>query len=289
MATTLDSDTVIETFSCASEENQVSPLREGQVVELPAEGEVWLAGDIHDHRRNFEKFIRAADLANHPKRHIVFQELIHGDHYDAEGCEDSWQMLHAAASLKCDYAHQVHFLMANHDLAQIHGEGIMKAGLSVCEAFNKGVKRDFKEQRGPVQAAITEFLLSLPLAIKCPNGLFFCHSLPAEEQLATFDYGVFDRPITGDDLKRRTGAVYQLIWGRKTSATGADFFCERVGCKIVVTGHQPQEGGYLTNGGHHLIIASEHNQGVFLTANLTEEYDMDKLVAGLRKFVSVEL
>jgi hypothetical protein len=165
----------------------------------------------------------------------------------------------------------------------------MKAGLSECEAFNKVVKSDFKEHRGPDQATITEFHLSLPLAVKCPNGLFFCHSLPAEDQLATFDYGVFDRPITGDDLKRRTGAVYQLIWGRKTTPTGADFFCERVGCKLVVTGHQPQEGGYLTNGDHHLIIASEHNQGVFLTANLTEEYDMDKLVAGLRKFVSVEL
>jgi hypothetical protein len=179
--------------------------------------------------------------------------------------------------------------MANHDLAQIHGEGIMKAGLSVCEAFNKGVKRDFKEHRGKVQAVITEFLLSLPLAVKCPNGLFFCHSLPAEDQVATFDYGVFDRPITGEDLRRRTGCVYQLIWGRHTSGTAAEVFAERVGAKILVTGHQPQEGGYLTNGEHHLIIASEHNQGVFLPVTLTEEYDMEKLVGGLRKFVSVDV
>lgn len=289
MATTLDADTVMETFSCATEENQVSPLRQGQVVELPAEGDVWLAGDIHDHRRNFDKFVRAADLASNPQRHIVMQELIHGDHYDPEGAEDSWQILHAAANLKCEFPHQVHFLMANHDLAQIHGEGIMKAGVSVCEAFNKGVKRDFKEHRGPVQAVITEFLLSLPLAIKCPNGLFFCHSLPQDDQVATFDYGVFDRPITGDDLKRRTGCVYQLIWGRKTSSDGAETFAERVGANILVTGHQPQDTGYTTNGGHHLIIASEHNQGVFLPVDLTAEYDMDKTVAGLRKFVSVEV
>src|SRR5687768_14323781 len=91
-----DADTVVETFSCAAEENQISPLRQGQVVHLPAEGEVWLAGDIHDHRRNFEKFVRAADLANHPHRHIVLQELIHGDHYDKDGAEDSWQMLYRA-------------------------------------------------------------------------------------------------------------------------------------------------------------------------------------------------
>lgn len=289
MATTLDADAVIETFSCATEENKLSPLRQEQVVELPSEGDVWLAGDIHDHRRNFEKFIKGADLGNHPQRHIILQELIHGDHYDADGAEDSWQMLYQAASLKCDHPHQVHFLMANHDLAQIHGEGIMKAGLSVCEAFNKGVKRDFGAKRGTVQATITEFLLSLPLAIKCPNGLFFCHSVPQENQIATFDYSVFDRPITGEDLRRRTGAVYQLIWGRHTSPEGAEAFAERVGASILVTGHQPQEGGYLVNGERHLIIASEHNQGVFLPVSLTEQYDMDRLVSSLRKFVSVDL
>ena len=286
---TLDADTVVETFSCATEENQVSPLRQGQVIQLPAEGEVWLAGDIHDHRRNFEKFIKAADLGNHPRRHVVMQELIHGDHYDDNGAEDSWQMLHQAASLKCDHPHQVHFLMANHDLAQIHGEGIMKGGQSVCEAFNAGIKRDFGPQRGTVQATITEFLLSLPLAIQCPNGLFFCHSLPGDDQLGAFDFGVFDRPLTGEDLRRKTGAVYQLVWGRRTSPAGAELFADRVGAKVLVTGHQPQEGGYLTNGDRHLIIASEHNQGVFLTADLTAEYDIDSLVGRLRKFVSVNL
>jgi hypothetical protein len=286
---TLDADTVVETFSCSAEENQISPLRQGQVVHLPAEGEVWLAGDIHDHRRNFEKFVKAADLRNNPGRHVVLQELIHGDHYDKNGAEDSWQMLHQAASLKCDFPHQVHFLMANHDLAQIHGEGIMKAGQSVCEAFNAGIKRDFGSQRGTVQATITEFLLSLPLAIRCPNGLFFCHSLPAEDQLAGFDFGVFDRPLTGEDLRRRTGAVYQLIWGRRTTPEGAARFADRVGAKVLVTGHQPQEGGYLANGDRHLIIASEHNQGVFLTADLTTEYDLNKAIRGLRKFVSVDL
>jgi hypothetical protein len=83
--------------------------------------------------------------------------------------------------------------------------------------------------------------------------------------------------------------VYQLIWGRHIRALSAEIFAERVGAKLLVTGHQPQESGYLTNGERHLIIASEHNQGVFLPVALTEEYDMDKLVESLRKFVSVEL
>ena len=280
---------VVEAFQCATEENQISALRQQQVIHLPAEGEVYIAGDIHDNRRNFDKLLRAADLDNNPQRHLILQELIHGDHIDAGGCEGSWEILYRAAEMKCDRPGQVHFLLANHDLAQIHGEGIMKAGASVCEAFNAGVKRDFGDKRYAVGVAITEFLLSFPLAARAPNGLFFCHSMPTDEQIETFDFSVFDRPLTGPDYKRKVGPVYQLIWGRNTSPEGAAKFADRMGARVCITGHQSQESGYLTNGERQLIIASEHNQGVFLAADLAAEYDMESLVGRLTKFVSVDV
>src|SRR5689334_9610384 len=191
MSDEFDPDQVIETFSAAADENKLTAMRKEQVVHLPVEGEVWMTGDIHDHRNNFKKLITAADLANNPQRHLVLHELIHGDHFDASGAEDSWKMLYRAAELKCEFPGQVHFLLANHDLAQIHGEGIMKAGLSVCEAFYKGLKRDFGVGATMVTVAITEFLLSLPLAIRGPSGLFLCHSLPTDDQIKSFDYTVF--------------------------------------------------------------------------------------------------
>ena len=283
----MNADHVIETFGAAAEEKQVSPLREHQVVNLPGEGEVWIAGDLHDHRRNFEKLIRAADLANNPQRHLVLQELIHGDHFDAQGAEESWKILAQAAELKADQPGQVHFLLANHDLAQVHGEGIMKAGQSVCEAFTAGVKRDFGERSALVNAAIADFLLSFPLAVRAPNGLFFCHSLPTDQEMLDFDFGVFDRALTGADYRRRTGPVYQLIWGRKTSPESAETFADKVGAQLLITGHQPQEAGYLVNGNRHLIIASEHNQGVMLALSLSDPYDMDGLLASMHKFVSI--
>jgi hypothetical protein len=280
---------VVETFGIATEENQVSPLREQQVIRLPAEGEVWLSADIHDHRRNFEKLIKAADLRNNPQRHLVLQELIHGDHWDADGAEGSWEMLYKAADLKCDFPGQVHFLLANHDLAQIHGEGIMKAGKSVCEAFTAGVMRDFPDGGDEVNVAITEFLLSLPLAIRTPNGLWFSHSLPTDQQVEAFDYTVFDRPLTGADYKRKTGPVYQLIWGRGVTPGSVEKFRERVGAEYVVTGHQPQDMGYGVNGERHLIIASDHSQGVFLPINFAEQYDMQTMVERLTKFVALDV
>jgi hypothetical protein len=282
-------DQVVEVLNSATEENQLSAMRVMQVVNLPDEGEVWMTGDLHDHRRNFDRFIHAADLANNPQRHIVLHELIHGDRFDENGADGSWETLYRAAELKCDYPGQVHFLLANHDLAQIHGEGIMKAGLSVCEAFNKGVRRDFAGQAGSVNVAITEFLLSLPLAIRCPNGLFFCHSLPTDDQIPNFDYTVFNRPLAGPDYKRRTGPVYQLIWGRHMTPTAVETFAQNVGASLVVTGHQPQDMGYAVNGTQHLIIASDHNQGMFLPIELNQQYDMDGLVLRLRKFLELEL
>ena len=284
-----DADTIVETLGTATEENQVSAYREQQVVNLPAEGDVWIAGDIHDHRRNFEKLVRGADLPNHPERHLILQELIHGDHFDRNGAEESWKILVQAAELKCDFPKQVHFILANHDLAQVHGEGIMKAGLSVCEAFNAGVERDFGDRHVLVQAALSEFLLSFPLGVRCPNGVFFCHSLPTDSEISSFDVSVFNRPLTGADYKRRVGPVYQLIWGRNISPEAAGRFADKVGAKIVVTGHQPQESGYLVNGPRHLIIGSEHNQGVMLQVNLSQDYNMESLVGAMRKFVSMDV
>ena len=283
-----DADQVMETFGAATDENRLDPLRVEQVIQFPAEGELWVAGDIHDHRNNFRKLITAAYLGKNPHLHLLLQELIHGDHFDEKSREGSWETLYKAAELKCDFPGQVHFLFANHDLAQIHGEGIMKAGLSVCEAFTGGVKRDFESRASAVNVAITEYLLSIPLAARTPTGIFFSHSMPTDEQMDAFDYTIFERPLSGEDYQRRKGPVYQLIWGRHITPEGAAKFLEHVDGKMIVTGHQPQETGYLVNGDRHLIIASDHNQGVFLPIDLSREYTMDELVESFTKFVAID-
>ena len=164
----------------------------------------------------------------------------------------------------------------------------MKAGTSVCEAFTAGVKRDFADRADAVNIAIGEFLLSLPLAVRAPNGLFFCHSLPTDSQVENYDYTAFDRALTGQDYMRRTGAVYQLIWGRNMQPETAQEFADKVQASILVTGHQPQDNGYFVNGERHLIIASEHSHGVFLTVKLDQKYEMTALLRKMKKFTSLE-
>jgi len=58
---------------------------------------------------------------------------------------------------------------------------------------------------------------------------------------------------------------------------------------LMLTGHQPQEMGHATNGDKHLILASDHNQGVFLPIDLSQKYDLDGLVARLQKYVALEV
>ncbi len=99
---------------------------------------------------------------------------------------------------------------------------------------------------------------------------------------------MFDRPLTGDDYKRRTGPVYQLIWGRNMTALGVDQFLQAVGATTVVTGHQPQEMGSLVNTDHHLIVASEHNHGVYLPVSTDGTYTAGQLESRLQKFVAIE-
>lgn len=281
---------VVEAFEVAAEENLRESARAGQILHLPAEGELWVSGDIHDHRRNFDKFVLYADLANNPQRHIVLHELIHGDHYDADGSEDSWGMLYRAAELKCRFPERVHFVLANHDLAQIHGEGIMKAGVSVCDGFNKGIKRDFGDARYKVQVAVTQFLLSSPLAIRAGNGVFVSHSLPPDDMIDTFDYSVFDRDLTPTDYQKKIGPVYSLVWGRRATPAGVDRFLERVGGTLLITGHQPQDEGYALNGDRHLIIASDHNKGCFVPVEMDVAYpDIHYVARNVHRFIELEL
>jgi hypothetical protein len=220
----------------------------------------------------------------------VLHEIVHGDHFDDSGREDSWKMLHEAAELKLDFPQQVHLVLANHDLAQIHGEGISKGGLSVCEAFTDAIKRDFGDHASSVEVAITEFLLALPLGVRMPGaGLFFCHSVPAPDQLESFDFDVFAREkLVGEDYRRRTGPAYQLIWGRGADEDEAGGFAEALGAEILVTGHQPQSSGFKRNGDRHLILASDHARGVCLEVPLDKKLDMETLERRIQPFVAID-
>jgi len=58
---------------------------------------------------------------------------------------------------------------------------------------------------------------------------------------------------------------------------------------LLITGHQPQEAGYATVGDRMIILASDHNQGVFLPLSLEQAYDLESAASRIQKFVALDL
>ena len=65
--------TTVDLCAKAAELNYSDKLRQGNIIELPPKGRLIVTGDLHGHRKNFERIIAFADLASNPETHLIFQ------------------------------------------------------------------------------------------------------------------------------------------------------------------------------------------------------------------------
>lgn len=250
--------------------NQGCRFRKGNVIHLPGIGKVIVAGDLHGHRRNFERIQKRADLANNPWTHVVLQEIMHGGPEDDYGGCLSFNLLFDAIRYKILYPDQVHILLGNHDTAVISNTAVMKGGKEMNRSLKAAMQRHFDEHYDNVHAAMIEFLLSQPLAVRTENRVWISHSLPADQYAADFDLSILNRPYTMEDIER-PNPVYQLTWGRRHSRETLNLLGQKFDADVFVLGHQPQELGWSIVGDNTLIIASEHNFGCLV------QFELDKL------------
>ncbi len=256
----------------ATEYNTACPLRKGNIIHLPDHGKAIVAGDLHGHRRNFERIVHFADLPNNPDTHVVLQEIIHGGPEDDYGGCLSYRLLLDALEIQLKFPNQVHILLGNHDTAVVSNTSVLKAGREMNLAMKTAMRRHYKTQFDEVEKALVEYLMSQPLAVRCHNRIWISHSLPADEYAHSFDTGIFERHYRMEDIQR-SNAVYQLTWGRRHSQETLDVFARKLDCDVFVLGHQPQDEGFTVAGNNCLIIASEHNFGCILSFDLAKHYD----------------
>lgn len=279
---------VIDLFHEAADLNRRDPLRHGSLLELPNYGQVIMTGDLHGHRRNFEKLVSYCQLEKTPIRHVLLHELIHEEPITFVAHDHSVELLIDAARWKTFFPDQVHFLQSNHELAQLNDHDITKGGRSVAADFDAGVVDLFgPDNAKDVLKAIDEFFASLPAAARASNRIFFSHSLPNRDELAKFDPQCIRKPPDQIDLSEG-GDVYRLVWGRRHDAAMLDALARTWNVDLFIVGHQPQEWGHEVMFDRLLILASDHNHGVFLPIDLRKTYVIDDLVARLRKYASVE-
>ncbi len=271
-----DAEAVCDVLDAAAKINHEHPLRNGSVIDLPDKGKLTISGDLHDHRENLRKIMRLAELSK-PDRHLIMQETVHSERL-ISGRDLSYRTLVEVAHLIVRYPQQVFVLQSNHELAQVNGEDIAKYGISLIEAFNDGVEYMFGEDADYVFQALDRYVRSLPLAVRCANGILAAHSLPSPTRRNSFDPMVLNRELTEDDLSSPTGSAYLLVWGRNLTQEWADDLAAVWGVKQFVLGHQPAEMGYELCGETMLILASDHEHGVVLPIDLATEYDRDALM-----------
>ena len=277
---------IIELLNNAAKANRADKFRKANVINLPAAGKLLITGDLHGHRRNFERIVSLADLSANPEKHVVLQEIIHGGPEDAQGGCLSYRLLFDVARYKLEYPHQVHVIMGNHDTAFINNSEVMKDGKEVNRAMRCGIEREFHEKASDIIIAIREFLFSYALAVRCENRIWMSHSLPADRNADKFDREIFNRPLTEADLIR-PGSAYLLTWGRYHSQQLLDRMAELLDVDLFVLGHQPQEEGYCQAGRNLLIMASDHDHGCVLPIDLSQSYTIQHLIDSVVRLSSV--
>jgi hypothetical protein len=244
---------------------RATPGRRGHLAELRDCTEVLVAGDLHGHVGHFQVMLKEADLANHPTRHFVLQELIHGKFRYPKGGDKSHQLVDLFAALKAQFPKQVHYLPGNHELAQWTGRPVMKADENLNAIFEEGVTEAYGAEFGPqIYATYLDLFRELPVALKAPNRVLICHSLPSARTLPTFNpFRLVAEEYEPADLQPG-GAVHSILWGRDTARENAIAFLDMMDADFLVSGHIASDQGYATQSDKQLILDCAENPAGFV-------------------------
>lgn len=276
----------VEILKEAARLNLEDPLREGSLLRFPDYGQLVMTGDLHGHRRNFQRIQKYCDLSHFAPRHVVIHEIIHEEPATYTSPDTSYELLIEAARWKCEFPDQVHFLLSNHELAQLTGAEISKNGRVVTNVFEDSVHKAFGPQGCAVVEAIEDLIRSYPLAGRTSNRVFVSHSLPGAREVTRFDPSVLRRIPRKEDYADG-GSAHALVWGRYQTENALESLREILDVDFFVCGHQPQESGYDVLHERMIILASEHNHGVFLTMDLAKPVDLDYLVKNIRPIAAI--
>jgi hypothetical protein len=232
-----------------------TPGRRGRLVALDGD-DVFVVGDLHGHVENFRQMLIRADLSNHPRRHLVVQELIHGPFRYPSGGDKSHQLVDVICALKCQFPARVHYLVGNHELAQATGKQVIKGDADLNDQFALGVRLAYGERADEVYALYLDLFAAIPFALRTTGRTFLSHSLPSMARMAEFDPVALEREPTGDRDLAPGGSLYALVWGRDTREETVAEFLKRVDADVLVSGHVPCERGFDLPSPRHVIVDS---------------------------------
>lgn len=267
---------MIDLCKKGTELNYSAKYRRGNIIHLPDAGKLVVTGDLHGHRRNFEKIVTFADLPNNPQTYVVFQEILHGGPEDGSGGCLSFKLFVDAIRYQLQFPNQVYLILGNHDTAIISNIDVLRLGREMNQAMKSAMKRQFADDYEPAYLALKQYLLSQPLAVKCHDRIWISHSLPADYHVDKFDIGVFKRQSRISDVVRPNPA-YLFTWGRRHSKEALAKLARLLDVDIFILGHQPQQIGWARPVENLIILASDHDHGCLISFDLAQSYTADEL------------
>ncbi|MCC6124458.1 MAG: metallophosphoesterase [Pirellulales bacterium] len=276
---------IIAAFRNAAEANLATPGRVGNVVVLTPDlaDEVMVTGDLHGHRKNFNRIRKIAALSAHPRRHLILQEVCHGGPtYPQNGGCMSHALLEDVALLKVEFPDRVHFLLGNHELAEMTDYPIQKSKAMLNLLFRLGLQQMYGEATDDVRAAFIPFLQTCPLAVRLPHGVFISHSIPEFCDARGFDASVFEREIAYAEYFERSG-VFQLVWGRDYRRLNAQAFAKLVGARVLINGHEPCHEGFVAPNDVQIILDCCGEKAAYVMLPLNQELTHDEIMERVRR------
>jgi hypothetical protein len=271
---------ILCSLDLAVEANRRTPDRQGSLIALNAEtaDDVLIAGDLHGHRHNFNQIRRMAALDETPRRHLVLQEVCHGGpEYPQNGGCMSHMLLEDVAALKAKYPERVHFILANHELAELNDHPIRKGNQFLNVRFRRGLERMYGSAADEVQEAYRRFFRTCPLAVRLPWGAFISHSVPENVDVAGFDTSLFARELTDDDFTH-LGDVFRLVWGRDYRGANARAFAKLVDAKILINGHEPCPEGFIAANKVQIILDCSDQRAACVILPVAAELNLDAIM-----------
>lgn len=257
---------VESTFRAAAHALRTSPWRHGCCERLPRRGALLATGDVHDYPGHLEAIMMIADLDAGPDRHVTLHELIHGDRL-VNRMDLSYRTLLRVADLVLAYPGQVHPLLANHEIAQCFRMRVSKGAGDQVQMFDEGLDFVFGDDSQTVADAVNAFIRAMPLALRCDNGLFLAHSVPAEP----FDAADLERELSDADYASPRGIAWRFTWGRVHAPAHVEAVRAALGASLLVLGHVKADMGAASPAPGLLILNSDHEHGAVVPFDLAAD------------------
>ena len=140
--------------------------------------------------------------------------------------------------LLLEFPGRVHFILSNHELAEMTDYPIVKGHKLLNLLFRGGLHEEYGESACEVRDAQVAFLRSLPLGVRLPNDVLITHSCPSSVDMRGFDTSIFERELQPADLMEH-GPAFQLVWGRDYRPENAEAFAKLMDARILIHGHDP--------------------------------------------------